>query len=269
VSCAPHADPLACRRPAGLTAKDLAWAPRRSAPILQDICFSVDPGQIVGVIGPNGAGKSSLLRLLYRYRRPTQGQILIDGSDIWARHAAWTAQQVAVVIQEQAGDASLSVWETVALGRTPHRRGAWQESAADRYLIAAALARLELDRLAQRDCFTLSGGERQRVTVARALVQAPRLLILDEPTNHLDIRHQLSVLQLLRELGLTVVASLHDINLAASTCDAVLLIEGGRALGFGPADEVLSEERVSRAFSVSARRDSLRLGGRSHFTFHL
>jgi iron complex transport system ATP-binding protein len=105
--------------------------------------------------------------------------------------------------------------------------------------------------------------------VARALAQEPQLLILDEPTNHLDIRHQLEVLELIRHLPLTIVTSLHDLNLAAGICDDVLLLKGGHMLGFGPPDHVLSETAVSGAFHVIARRDQLTRGRTDHLTFHL
>ena len=132
-----------------------------------------------------------------------------------------------------------------------------------------ALDQLDLSLMSGRALETLSGGEKQRVMVARALAQEPRLLILDEPTNHLDIRHQLEVLALVRGLGVTVVTSLHDLNLATGLCDDVLVLSGGRALAFGPPSVVLTEALVARAFSVTARREHLQPSGKPYFTFHL
>jgi len=131
------------------------------------------------------------------------------------------------------------------------------------------MQRLDLLHLANRHLGTLSGGERQRVMVARALAQQPGLLILDEPTNHLDIRHQLEVLDLIRTLPLTIVTSLHDLNLAAEVCDDVLLMEQGKPIGFGTPSDVLSEAAVSSAFGVDARRETLMPSDRHHLTFHL
>ncbi|MEO1638239.1 MAG: ABC transporter ATP-binding protein [Pseudomonadota bacterium] len=256
---------------ASLSASSLSWAPARGAPMLLDeISFDLAPGRVLGIAGPNGAGKTTLLRLLYRYHRPVTGPILVDGDDIWALPARDVAQRVAAVLQEQPSDFALTVWEIVALGRTPHRRGfASGNGAHDTAIIESVLARLDLTALAHRQLGTLSGGERQRVMIARAMAQEPRLLILDEPTNHLDIRHQLEVLALIRTLPLTIVTSLHDLNLAADVCDDILLLQHGQQIGFGAPSDVLSEAAVSTAFHVHARREQLSASQTDHLTFHL
>lgn len=255
---------------ASLSVDGLSWCPRGRGNVLHDTSFSLVPGRVMGVVGPNGAGKTTLLRMLYRYQKPTSGHVLIDGEDVWTLSARAVARKVAAVLQEQPSDFALTVGEIVALGRTPHRRGfAGSSGAHDRDVIHGALERLDLHRLADRQLGTLSGGERQRVMVARALAQEPRLLILDEPTNHLDIRHQLEVLDLIRRLPLTIVTSLHDLNLAAGVCDDVLLLKGGKPMGFGPPADILNETLVSDAFHVDARRDHLSFGGTDHLTFHL
>ena len=256
---------------ARLLVEAASWqAPKGGTPILHPVSFDLSPGRVLGVVGPNGAGKSTLLRLLYRYQRPATGSVLVDGADIWKLRARDVAQRVAAVLQEQPTDFALKVQEIVALGRTPHRRGfAGASGAHDIEVIEAALSRLGLEAFAHRHFGTLSGGERQRVMVARALAQEPRLLILDEPTNHLDIRHQLEVLALIRELPLTIVTSLHDLNMAAQVCDDVLILQQGHALGFGRPQDVLTEATVSDAFSVTARRERLSPSERNHLTFHL
>ncbi|WP_306043887.1 ABC transporter ATP-binding protein [Mameliella sp. MMSF_3455] len=256
---------------ATLSVQDLSWSPGRGAgTLLQPTSFALAAGRILGIVGPNGAGKTTLLRLLYRFHRPTTGTVRVDGDDIWTLPARLVAQRVAAVLQEQPGDFALTVGEIVALGRTPHRRGFGGNTGShDKDIISDVLDRLDLHGLASRHLSTLSGGERQRVMVARALAQEPRLLILDEPTNHLDIRHQLEVLDLIRNLPLTIVISLHDLNLAAGVCDDVLLVQSGQTVGFGPPKQVLSEAAVSDAFQVITRREQLSRSKTDHLTFHL
>ncbi|KIC49196.1 iron ABC transporter ATP-binding protein [Tateyamaria sp. ANG-S1] len=256
---------------ADLSVRDLSWAPARGGtPLLHPVSFEVQAGRVMGVVGPNGAGKTTLLRLLYRFHKPRTGSVLVGGEDIWHLSARDVACRVAAVLQEHPSDFALTVSEIVALGRTPHRRGfGGAAGSRDRDIIHAALARLELHHLGDRHLGTLSGGERQRVMVARALAQEPHLLILDEPTNHLDIRHQLEVLELIRTLPLTIVTSLHDLNLAAGVCDDVLLLESGSCIGFGPPRDVLSEAALSGVFGVEARRERLAPSNTDHLTFHL
>lgn len=256
---------------ATLSVRDLSWSPGQKAdPLLHSTSFELGAGRVLGIVGPNGAGKTTLLRLLYRFHRPTTGDIRIDGDDIWALSAQRAAQRVAAVLQEHPSDFALTVGDIVALGRTPHRRGfVGTTGAHDRDVIAHALERMDLSGLARRQLGTLSGGERQRVMVARALAQEPRLLILDEPTNHLDIRHRLEVLELIGTLPLTIVTSLHDLNLASGVCDDILLLHAGRTVGFGSPGTVLSETAVSAAFQVAARREQILPSNTDHLTFHL
>ena len=256
---------------AHLSVEGASWSePKSKRTILKPISFDLPPGEVLGVVGPNGAGKSTLLRLLYRYHAPTIGLVKVDGVDIWSVPAHKAAQTVAAVLQEQPTDFALTVREIVALGRTPHRKGfGGGAGARDTAIVQDALDQLGLAHFASRQLGTLSGGERQRVMVARALAQEPRLLILDEPTNHLDMRHQLEVLALIRELPLTIVTSLHDLNMATAVCDHVLMLQGGAPLSFGTPQTVLTESAVSQAFQVIARQERLAPSDTKHFTFHL
>ncbi|MFO8125506.1 ABC transporter ATP-binding protein, partial [Yoonia sp.] len=139
----------------------------------------------------------------------------------------------------------------------------------DTSIINGVIDMLDLRGLQNRDFGTLSGGERQRAMVARALAQEPQILVLDEPTNHLDIRHQLEVLALIRALDLTIVVSLHDLNMAADICDDILVLEDGRPRGFGSPDTLLTETLVSNTFRVDARREILAPSDTNHLSFHL
>lgn len=245
------------------------WGPRRGAPVLQDVSVAVERGQILGVVGPNGAGKSTLLRLIYRFLRPRWGSVHLDGRDIWSMDGREAACKIAAVVQEQPSDFALTVREIVDLGRAPHRWGLMRDGARDAAVVAQAMDRLELGALADRTLGTLSGGERQRAMVARALAQEPQLLVLDEPTNHLDIRHQLELLALLRGLRLTIVLSLHDLNLAAAICDSILLLQDGAVRAQGATAEVLDPATLGPVFGVTVRPERLAPSGRDHLTFHL
>ena len=255
---------------AGLAVEDISWSPGKSGPvILHPASFHLAAGRVLVVVGANGAGKTTLLRMIYRYTRPRTGRIVIGGEDLWSIAPRAAARKVAAVLQEQPSDFSLTVRDVVSLGRIPHLLGFATPGEGCTRAIDQALARMDLLTLAFRDLGTLSGGERQRVMVARALAQEPEVLVLDEPTNHLDIRHQLEVLSLIRNLDMTIVTSLHDLNMAAEVCDDILLLQHGRMLGFGPPDEVLTAGRVSSAFRVEARAEQLSLSNRPHFSFHL
>jgi iron complex transport system ATP-binding protein len=249
----------------------VSWAPKGRADILSDISFAVPEGQIMAICGANGAGKSSLLRLIYRQQAPRRGTVRLMGKDIWLMGAAEAARSLAAVLQEQPTDFALTARQIVALGRLPHRKG-WGASltglgSMDAAIIAAAIRRMDLGGMADRTFGTLSGGERQRVMVARALAQEPRVIVLDEPTNHLDIRHQLELLALLKGLGLTVIATLHDLTLAAEFAERVLILREGRILADGPPDAALTEANLAQAFNVRARID--RSSETPRFSFHL
>lgn len=256
---------------ASLRLKGVSWRPKAArAPLLHETSLAIAPGSVFGVVGPNGAGKTTLLRLLYRFQKPSSGRVEINGEDIWRLPAKTVARLVAAVLQEQPTDFSLSVRQIVALGRTPHQAGFGGGSdARDLDVVEAVLDRMDLQKLVDRRLSTLSGGERQRVMVARALAQEPLLLVLDEPTNHLDIRHQLEVLELIRDLPLTIVISLHDLNMAARVCDTLLLLKAGRTVLSGPPTKVLTETNVSDAFQIDARREHLSPSKTDHLTFHL
>lgn len=249
----------------------VCWGPKGRPDILTDIGFSVPQGQILAICGANGAGKSSLLRLIYRHQAPRRGTVRLMGQDLWRISAPEAARSLAAVLQEQPTDFALTVRQIVALGRLPHRRG-WgagfaTPGAEDAAIVAAALSRMALSDMGERAFSTLSGGERQRVMVARALAQQPRVIVLDEPTNHLDIRHQLELLALLKGLGLTVIATLHDLTLAADFASRVLVLHHGRILIDGPPADALTEATLAQAFNVRARID--RSGASPRFSFHL
>ncbi|QFT85785.1 Iron(3+)-hydroxamate import ATP-binding protein FhuC [Halomonas sp. THAF12] len=219
--------------------------------LLDDVSLTVEPGETFGLVGPNGSGKTTLLRVLAGLRRPKIGRALADGRPMHAMKPHEIARAIAFVEQQADTLDRLGVREAVALGRTPFLSplSPWTEE--DDAIVDRALAEVGLEAMAERLWHTLSGGERQRVHIARALAQRPRALLLDEPTNHLDIRHQLSILRLVRRLPITVVVALHDLD-QAMDCDRIGVMDGGRLVDIGPPREVLTLERLRHTFGVHA-----------------
>lgn len=237
----------------------LSWRPdhsQRQPWQLREIDLHVNEGEFVGLIGPNGSGKTSLLRCAYRSSLPDSGTVRLEGQDIWRQSPRWVAQHIAVMLQEFPQDFGLTVSDVVAMGRSPHQ--GWFESgtSADRALIEHTLRDTGLADCGAHGFASLSGGEKQRVLLARALVQQPRLLVLDEPTNHLDPRYQLELLQHLRGTGLSILASFHDLNLAAAFCDRLYAMVDGRIVASGTPTEVLTEQRILEVFGARALVDT-------------
>jgi len=236
----------------GLT---LDYGPRRA---VADVSFALAPGERVCLAGPNGAGKSSLLRCITGLAAPTAGGVTLDGTDVRALGRERRARLVAVVPGQAAFPFAMRVDEIVALGRVPYATRLGGLRAADLAAVASAMERAGVAHLADRDARTLSLGERQLVLIAVALAQGGRFLVLDEPTVHLDLRHQLDVMDLLARLaereGITVLAVLHDLALAAATFPRLLLLRDGRLVGDGPPAEVLAPERIREVYGVDPAR---------------
>lgn len=241
--------------PSGLRARRISFS-RAGALVIDGIDCTVPVGGFAAVIGPNGAGKSTLLELVAGIL-PASGTATahLGETDLFALHRRERARIIALAEQHSDADSGMRVADVVMLGRTPHL-GRWQsEGAEDRRIVREALDAVALGEFAERAFDTLSGGERQRVHLARALAQSPRLLLLDEPTNHLDIRAQLSLLSLVREqtaAGLTVIAALHDLNIAVAYADHVIVLQDGRVRAAGLPHEVLTPELIHAVYGVRA-----------------
>lgn len=249
-----------------VVAKNLVWGVRAKT-IVSDVSLSVGQCETLGLIGPNGSGKSSLLRLLAGLKKPLSGHVEILGRDIARVPRRALARQVAFVQQNAATDTNVSVRDVVRLGRTPHRSALSGWSTADEAAVTAALARVDMaDRRAQA-WQTLSGGERQRVHIARALAQSPSVMFLDEPTNHLDIHHQIEILRMVRELDLTSIVALHDLNLAAMFCDRIVVLQAGAVAACGSPQAVLTEPLLRDIFRVEAEISSSARSGQPHIRF--
>ncbi|MEU0809731.1 ABC transporter ATP-binding protein [Streptomyces sp. NPDC005970] len=224
-------------------------------PILREVNLEAREGDIVGLVGPNGSGKSTLLRAVYRSLRPAGGVVTVGGDDVWSLPVRTAARRTAAVLQDSGHTTGLSVTEIVALGRTPHHGLMGRDGAEDRRAVAEAIDRCGVGPFEDRDYATLSGGERQRVLLARALAQRPQLLVLDELTNHLDIRARFELLDLIRATGITTLAVLHDLDLAARLCDHLVVLHDGTVVAAGPVLDVLTPEILHDVFGVRATTD--------------
>ncbi|WP_299651088.1 ABC transporter ATP-binding protein [uncultured Jannaschia sp.] len=247
-------------------AEKLDWGVGRKT-ILRDVSITVAPGETLGLVGPNGSGKSSLLRLLAGLKRPHAGRVTINGQNIAHVPRKALSREVAFVQQSASTETSVSVLDVVRLGRTPHRSALSGWSAEDEAAVAHALTRVDMLGHKAQSWQTLSGGERQRVHIARALAQSPRVMFLDEPTNHLDIHHQIEILRMVRNLDLTSIIALHDLNLAAMFCDRIVVMQAGSVFAAGTPKVVLTEKLLREVFRVSADVTCVNAGAGPHIRF--
>ncbi len=248
----------------GLSLERLSVAVRGRA-LVDDASWSAPAGQVTALVGPNGAGKSTMLRAIAGVlpeRATHAGGVRLDGVRLDGLPARERARRIALVEQSTDAVPQLTAREAVRLGRTPHHR-MLGFSLGDEQHVDAALADAGASGLADRQLGELSGGELQRVHLARALAQRPALgepsaLLLDEPTNHLDVAWQLELLALVRRLALDrpVVMTVHDLALAATHADRVVLVDRGRVLAEGTPDAVLTAERIRSVYGVEATIDA-------------
>lgn len=237
-----------------LQVKDISFA-YNSVPVLKNITFKVAGGEVLGIVGPNGSGKSTLLQCLARVLRPRTGSIFLDGKSLAALRGYEIGRMIGYVPPpgRQAGFPT-TVVETVLQGRRPYLT--WGVGRRDLEVVGAALGYLGLTPFAERLLGELSSGQQQKVFLARALAQEPEVLLLDEPTATLDIRYQLEVMALIRRLateeGRTVVAVLHDLNLAGRFADRLLLLHEGRIFAAGKPVAVLTPANLRAVYGVEA-----------------
>ena len=222
--------------------------------VLRDIDLSIKAGEMVGLLGPNGSGKTTLLKLASGVLKPVRGEIRLDGSSLSRLNRKAIARSVAVVPQQFHIPFAFTAGEVVMLGRIPFLKPFAEEGALDKQLVAGALELVGISKLRERRFDELSGGERQKVILAMALAQQPSLLLLDEPILHLDIAHQVEILELVRSLnterGITVVAAMHDLNLAALYFSRLVMLNEGSVVADGTPAQVLTGARIMEVFSA-------------------
>ena len=241
---------------AALRAEDVAFSYYNGL-VVRDVSLSLHPGERVAVLGPNGSGKTTLIKLLSGVLTPTCGRVSLGGEDVRQLGRRHTARRLAVVPQTIESPFGFTAREVVMLGRTAHVRPLLGADRHDRAVVERQMSLMQVDELADRPFGELSGGEQQRVVLAMALAQEPEILLLDEPVAHLDISHQIEILELIADLSrkreLTVLAAMHNLNLAALYFERLMLLDRGRVVADGDPDEVLREERIDQVFGAKVQ----------------
>ncbi len=240
---------------------------REGREILRKITADFSEKKWIGILGPNGSGKSTLLKCIYRVLKPSHGEIWLDGDRLSSYSYRESAKKMAVMAQHTQYSFDFSVEEIVLMGRSPYKRAMQRDTSKDQEIVADALEKVGMQQMAQRSFSTLSGGEQQRVILARVLAQQTSYLILDEPTNHLDIRYQLQLLDIIKGLNQTVIAAMHNLNLAALYCDELYLLKQGEIVAHGTTEEILTPSWIERVYEVKTEviEDSL---GHRHILYH-
>lgn len=211
-------------------------------PALADVSFTADSGELLAILGPNGVGKTTLLKCINAIHRPSSGRILVDGKNVLDMSQGEIAREIGYVAQRSEA-AWLTVFDAVLMGRKPHIK--WKVGEKDLKIVEAGLRRLSLSDLSLRYVPQLSGGELQKVSVARALVQEPRLMLLDEPTSFLDLKNQIEILKIIRrvvdEHRIAAVTTMHDLNTALRFAQKFLFLKDHRVFATGWIEEITAE----------------------------
>ncbi|MPQ43995.1 ABC transporter ATP-binding protein [Clostridium tarantellae] len=220
--------------------------------IIQNVSLKIKKGNFVGIIGPNGSGKSTILKTLYKVLQANKGSIYINGKNINKISIKSLAKEQAVVSQFNEYNFDFKVKDIVIMGRTPHKGLFELDNEKDYEIARECLTKVDMYNYKDRIFSTLSGGEKQRVLLARAIAQQTDLLILDEPTNHLDIKYQIQILDLVKSLNITVLAALHDLNLAAMYSDKLYVVNKGKIVSEGIPEKVLTINLIREVFEVES-----------------
>ena len=235
--------------------------------IVRQASLKVREREFVGLLGPNGSGKTTLLKSIYRVLKPSGGAILLDGSEIQTLSHRETARRMGVVSQFNNLSFDFTVEEMVLMGRAPHKRAFDRDTEEDYRIAEDALRRVEMLDFKDRSFMTLSGGEKQRIILARALAQNVEMLILDEPTNHLDIKYQIQIMDVVKSLGVGVLAALHDLNLTLMYCNYVYVLKAGRIIACGPTEEIITEALIRDVYEVECSVARHPVTGQLNVTF--
>ncbi len=226
----------------------------RATPVLESINLSLEKRKFYGLVGPNGSGKTTLLDLFTATSRLDSGTITFMGKPLETYPKKELARMLALVPQDFMLGFDYTVFDIVLMGRHPHIPRFTNPSPQDLALVDNAIKIMDIEEMRDRKATDLSGGEKQRVVVARALAQETEVIILDEATSNLDIRHTIDIMQIISDRiaqeDVTVIAAIHDLNLAASFCDELIVLLEGRVVACGPVADIVDEQLIRRVFAV-------------------
>jgi iron complex transport system ATP-binding protein len=244
------------RKKVSVLARDL-WFSYDKRPVLAGLSLEVEKGSFFSILGPNGSGKTTLLRALAATITPEKGRVEIEGLSVRGMRHRQRGRLIACVRQEHEVAHDFTVQELAELGRSPHIPYLGFAVESDREIVRTALEQTGMTEFADRRVNTLSGGELQRAFIAQALSQNAPILLLDEPVSHLDIRHQYRILSLVKRLSMekniTVLAVLHDLNLASAYSDRIAFLQSGKVRAVGGPKEVMVPEVISEVFGISVK----------------
>lgn len=221
--------------------------------VLDGLTFEISRGEFVGLVGPNGSGKTTLLKCLSKVYTPQEGSIWLDGRDLRKISQLDGAKIYAVVPAEFSMDLNLSINETVLLGRYPYLEGLWWEKERDEEIALDAMEKFNVLQFGNRKLGELSSGEKQRVLIAKAIAQEAKLLLIDEPVAHLDLGYQMEIMEMLKGLtrdGVTIMAAMHDLNLAVKYCDKLIVLNKGKVVACGRPEEIVTQKLIADVYGV-------------------
>lgn len=236
--------------------------------IIKNVSFEVEEKTFVGILGPNGSGKSTLLKSIYGVNKLCNGSIYFEGKCLQNMPRKERAKKIAVLAQESGGLFDFSVKQIVEMGRYPHKKTLENYSKQDTEIVDEVLVKMNLENYRDRSFNTLSGGEKQRVLIARVLAQESDFVILDEPTNHLDIGRQLEIMNIIKDLNITVLAAIHDMNIASLYCDNLIVMQKGTTVKNGSVEEIMTKNVLAETFSINAEIYKDTYNGNKHVLYH-
>jgi iron complex transport system ATP-binding protein len=222
---------------------------------LDGLTFDINRGEFVGLVGPNGSGKTTLLKCLCKLYTPQEGSIQLDGHNLSKLSQSEGAKIYAVVPSEFPMDMNISITDTVLLGRYPFIEGLWWENERDEQIALEAMEKLNVSEFAHRKLGELSSGEKQRVLIAKAIAQEAKILLVDEPVAHLDLGYQMEIMEMLKSLahdGVTILAAMHELNLAVKYCDKLIVLDKGKVVACGKPEDIVTQKLIEDVYGVKA-----------------